>query len=133
MIKAGGWIGVDLDGTLAQDLDQPFDAPIGPPIPEMLERVRAWLEAGHEVRIVTARVSFDDWSNSSYQSALDQRRKVRAWTLAHLGRELEVTCRKDRLMAELWDDRAVQVVRNSGARVGDHYREHTTDPPGGST
>ena len=56
-----GWIGVDLDGTLAT-----FDASdpdvVGPPIPAMVQRVKRWLQEGREVRIVTARAarqSFD--------------------------------------------------------------------------
>ena len=60
-----GWIGVDLDGTLAEDngYDGPTD--IGPPVPGMVERVKEWLAKGREVRVVTARVSpladFQDW------------------------------------------------------------------------
>lgn len=122
MIKPGGWIGVDLDGTVAEDLDQPFEAPIGPPIPAMLERVKAWRAQGIEVRIVTARMHFDPtWiENETYRRCLDQKKKIDEWCLAHLGEALPLTCRKDRNMAELWDDRAVQVVRNTGERVGDH-------------
>lgn len=51
------WIGVDLDGTLAYyDIAQ-GDA-IGEPVPLMLARVKTWIAAGIEVRIVTARASF---------------------------------------------------------------------------
>src|SRR5688572_22863629 len=50
-----GWIGVDLDGTLAyHDPQQGLD-PIGKPIEATLFRVRQWLDAGIEVRIFTAR------------------------------------------------------------------------------
>lgn len=47
-----GWIGVDLDGTLAH-----YDKWIGPehigePIAPMVDRVRAWLGQGIEVRIL---------------------------------------------------------------------------------
>ena len=44
-----GWIGVDLDGTLAHDTGWHGPDQIGPPIPEMLERVRNWLNDGRRV------------------------------------------------------------------------------------
>ena len=49
-----GWIGVDLDGTLAfyQGWNE---GKIGDPVPVMLARVKGWLAEGVEVRIVTAR------------------------------------------------------------------------------
>ena len=48
------WIGVDLDGTLAQaDPWQGFEH-IGKPIPNMMKRVKIWLELGYRVKIVTA-------------------------------------------------------------------------------
>ena len=47
------WIGVDLDGTLAQaDPWQGFEH-IGKPIPNMMKRVKIWLELGYRVKIVT--------------------------------------------------------------------------------
>ena len=49
------WIGVDLDGTLANaDPWQGFEH-IGKPVPNMLKRVKIWLELGYKVKIVTAR------------------------------------------------------------------------------
>ncbi len=54
-----GWIGVDLDGTLAQYDGWKGPDNIGDPIPLMVGRVKEWLEAGHEVRVFTARVSHD--------------------------------------------------------------------------
>ena len=52
-----GWIGVDLDGTLAHYDEWRGVEHIGAPIPRMVERVKDWLQLGIEVRIVTARVS----------------------------------------------------------------------------
>ena len=47
------WIGVDLDGTLAQaDPWQNFEHM--KPIPNMMKRVKIWLELGYRVKIVTA-------------------------------------------------------------------------------
>jgi hypothetical protein len=53
--KKGAWIGVDLDGTLAEYTVWKGPHHIGPPILVMLERVKRWLAAGVEVRIFTAR------------------------------------------------------------------------------
>ncbi len=113
--RKSSWIGVDLDGTLAQDLGEPHGYAIGPPIPEMVERVKAWLAEGIEVRIFTARVSKEE--ERSYQMLT-----IQHWCGEHIGRELKVTCIKDFNMWELWDDRAVQVVKNTGQRVGDELR-----------
>ena len=51
-----GWIGVDLDGTLAEYLGWQGMGHIGEPIAPMVERVKAWLAEGKDVRIFTARV-----------------------------------------------------------------------------
>lgn len=49
----GGWIGVDLDGTLAEYTGWHGPGHIGPPIPKMLDRVKNWLAEGVDVRIFT--------------------------------------------------------------------------------
>lgn len=101
LAKQGGWIGVDFDGTLAvRDL-------YATPIPTMVARVKAWRAAGIEVRVVTARATADIGGATS----------VKAWCVQHIGEELPVTDRKDHMMIELWDDRAVQVVTNTGLRA----------------
>lgn len=112
MTPAGKWIGVDLDGTLARD-DVPLATPtgIGPPVPLMVGRVKQWLAAGIDVRIVTARVSGPYTEGFNEQ---DQRLQIVNWCLEHIGRALPITCSKDYLMHELWDDRAVRVKRNTG-------------------
>jgi hypothetical protein len=51
-----GWIGVDLDGTLARYDRWRGVQHIGEPVPAILDEVRKWLAIGHEVRIFTARV-----------------------------------------------------------------------------
>lgn len=100
-----GWIGVDLDGTLAEYHGW-NDGVIGPPIPLMLERVRTWLSQGIEVRIVTARVA--------HPNQHGEKEKIQAWCLEHLGVKLTVTSHKDFQMIELWDDRAIRVEKNTG-------------------
>lgn len=106
-----GWIGVDLDGTLALYDGWKGAGHIGEPVPRMLERVRAWLAEGREVRIFTARAGFPD-----------QVPPIEAWLVKHglvIGdrQPLEVTNIKDFQMIELWDDRAVQVITNTGIAV----------------
>lgn len=101
-----GWIGVDLDGTLAYyDKWRGFDH-IGKPIPGILIRVREWLAQGYHVKIMTARASVPEGIPP-----------VKKWLVENGLPELEVTCQKDFHMIELWDDRAVQVVHNSGSPV----------------
>lgn len=100
------WIGVDLDGTLAE-YDGWKDGLIGKPIIVMRDRIKRWLDAKIEVRIVTARVSIPS-------QAVEQRLMIERWCEEHLGQKLQVTCQKDFAMLELWDDRAVRVTRNNG-------------------
>jgi hypothetical protein len=50
------WLGVDLDGTLAEYHEWVGPENIGTPIPKMVERVKKWLREGKIVKIMTARV-----------------------------------------------------------------------------
>lgn len=107
-----GWIGVDLDGTLAQYDGWLGEEHIGEPIPLMLERVKKWLAEGKSVKIFTARVSRPEGPGfERVQTA------VYEWCEKHLGQSLEITCKKDYSMVELWDDRCVQVEPNTGRRM----------------
>jgi hypothetical protein len=110
------WIGVDLDGTLART-DGSTDG-IGDPIPEMVERVRAWLANGIVVKIVTARIGSLDKDNDRDEIKA-VRLAIRNWCEKHVGSRLEVTGSKDYGMLILYDDRAVQVKTNSGALAVD--------------
>lgn len=109
-----GWIGVDLDGTLAEYDHWRGADHIGAPIPAMVDRVRQWLEAGVDVRIFTARVCERPGLPLDHIIAANH---IKRWCLEHLGRELPVTNVKDYAMVELWDDRAVQVEPNTGLRA----------------
>ena len=104
-MSASGWIGVDFDGTLSEYHGYVPGRRYGPPIPEMLARVKAWLDGGVTVKIVTARAADPDEAEA-----------VRLWCVEHVGLSLEVTDRKDYAMIELWDDRAVRVIPNTGRR-----------------
>lgn len=106
-----GWIGVDLDGTLAHDAPDFDPGVIGAPVPHMVERIRRHLEQGDDVRIVTARVADDTADRATVVAA------IMRWCQEHLGRALPVTNAKDYGLALLYDDRAESVVRNTGLLV----------------
>lgn len=108
MSGGGGWIGVDLDGTLAHYSGWKGIDHIGEPVPRMMERVRGWLAEGKTVKIFTARVCRPDPERSAVIAA------VHAWLQEHGLPALEVTNVKDFGMVELWDDRAVRVRMNTG-------------------
>ncbi|MCP4409220.1 MAG: hypothetical protein GY807_15985 [Gammaproteobacteria bacterium] len=97
------WIGVDLDGTLATFHGwRGFDH-IGKPVPVMIARVKQWLEDDYQVKIVTARANFKEGIPP-----------IQTWLAKHRLPDLEVVSNKDFNMIELWDDRAIQVLPNSG-------------------
>lgn len=111
---SSGWIGVDLDGTLVLYGDWKGPEHVGEPVPLMLERVKRWIDSGVEVRIFTARVC--QWKDGN-KDVDKVRAAIDAWCLKHVGTVLPITCEKDYQMVELWDDRAVQVEKNTGRRV----------------
>lgn len=113
-----GWIGVDLDGTLAYYDGWRGPGHIGEPVPAMLERVKRWLAEGQEVRIFTARIT----SRDGYWVA---RAAIAVWCREHLGTELRITAVKDFDMIELWDDRAITVEQNTGRRIGEEQPRFT--------
>lgn len=112
-----GWIGVDLDGTLAFYDKWQGPMHIGGPIKPMVDRVKKWLDAGRDVRIFTARVCGSD--NLGVEAV---RFAIRYWCYTNLGEELPITNVKDWEMDELWDDRCVQVLKNTGEPVGTSTR-----------
>lgn len=111
-----GWIGVDLDGTLAHYDGWKGAGHIGDPVPAMLARVKRWLSDGRDVRIFTARVSHDG-SAARILEARAAREAIAHWCREHLGVVLSITNEKDYAMIELWDDRCVQVKANTGMPV----------------
>jgi hypothetical protein len=122
------WIGVDLDGTLAIYEGWKGPTHIGEPIPRMLQRMQEWRAKGQEVRIFTARcyplmyipASYhSDWIPQNYEQQIAKQsvESIRAWCKENLGQYYPITCIKDYLMWQLWDDRAVQVEQNTGRRM----------------
>lgn len=100
------WIAVDLDGTLAEYTGWRGIWHIGQPVPLMKQRVLAWIEAGYVIKVFTARASVPDGVAP-----------VKEWLARNGFPDLEVTNCKDFQMIELWDDRAIQVISNTGHPV----------------
>jgi len=99
-----GWIGVDLDGTLAHYTSWKEQGNnLGAPIKPMVNRVRQWLAEGIDVRIFTARSGQDEM--------------IQDWLLKAGLPRLRITNQKDPAMMALWDDRCVQVGHNTGEPV----------------
>ena len=116
-----GWIGVDLDGTLAEYGGWKGPGHIGAPIAAMVNRVKRWVSEGREVRIFTARVdgggvalSMGDPNGEQCRDVDNVRAHIEAWCKEHIGVVLPITNVKDYGMIALWDDRAVHVKTNTG-------------------
>jgi hypothetical protein len=106
---SNGWIGVDLDGTLAFYDEWRGPTYIGEPIRWMVERIKFEIKRGQRFKIFTARAGLG-------KDATDA---IKAW-LSKIGLPpLEITNVKDFECLELWDDRARQVIPNSGKFVGE--------------
>lgn len=126
-MKSEEWIGVDLDGTLAHYESGQFNRMgpeyIGEPIPLMVQRVKEWLSAGIQVKIMTARAypmgTMDEQLGTRGVDIANQAiRAINKWCFEHLGQVLPVTCVKDYDMIALYDDRAVGVECNTGQLIG---------------
>jgi hypothetical protein len=121
-----GWIGVDLDGTLAYYDGWRGPSYIGAPVESMVKMVQRLLFEGNEVRIFTARAFIPA---KTRDETLEQRatrierekglKYVERWCEEHIGTKLPITCVKDYAMVRLYDDRAVQVEHNTGRIIGD--------------
>lgn len=77
-------------------------------------KVKGWLADEREVKIFTARVSGPEGPELDEVVA-----EIERWCEQHIGQVLPITCTKDYGMIELWDDRAVQVVPNTGVTVAE--------------
>lgn len=104
------WIGVDFDGTLAEYQSFRNIKNPGPPVKEMVNRVKEWIGQGTNVKIFTARVC----SLQTKDEIEEQRKIIEEWCVLHIGQKLEITSEKDFNMVELWDNRAIGVIENRG-------------------
>lgn len=117
-----GWIGVDLDHTLAKyESGMAGTGQVGEPIPLMVERVKARLSEGWEVRIMTARVNrMPGWDHEAARKSIEE------WCEEHLGQKLRVTNEKDFEMICLYDDRAVAVEPDTGRLLSPDFNLQRT-------
>jgi len=106
--------GVDLDKTTATYDTWKGPEHIGEPIPLMQVRIAAWFANGDAVDVFTARMhpSHGDEETAAAEVA------IRAWYMKVFGQEpREVTCEKNPKWDDIWDDKTVQVVPNTGERA----------------
>lgn len=128
MVNSNGWIGVDFDGTLAEYHGWTGWNVFGKPIAPMVDRVKRWIAEGKDVRIFTARVGipgdfrFHACRHTGVRFTSQMMiAEIQQWTIKHIGVRLQVTCVKDVDMIEFWDDRAVQVVANTGRTLAEEH------------
>jgi hypothetical protein len=140
----GGWIGVDLDGTMFTYTDWVGWNVFGEPIKPMIDRVLLWLASGVMVKVVTARVGSPifilDAGSSILKGPYPNEAKINTCHVTgepfsdvmmiaaiqdHLAKHgiprLQVQCYKDVNMIELWDDRAIQVIANKGTTLVEEH------------
>lgn len=99
-----GWVGVDLNGTLAVYHGWRGIRATGPPIASVVEHVQLLLRKGVTVQLFTARAA----SDSEYAGYVNE------WMQEHLGAILPITDRKDKNLLYTLDDKAVVVKKNTG-------------------
>lgn len=137
-VQGEGWIGFDLDGTLAvYDKREGIDH-IGEPVKPMVELIKKLHDEGKKVKILTARVAPrenpekknnpgvvvtlpEDVAETPWREKYlwTAREFVQEWCYKNLGFVPEITHEKDHLMLELYDDRVKQVIPNKGILVED--------------
>jgi hypothetical protein len=106
-----GVLAVDLDGTLAKK-EHPFNPySVGEPVQPVLQHLLNEKAKGRSISILTARASSNDPG---------LRRAVRTWLDRHGLEGVHITSQKTPDMVEIIDDRARQVIPDTGRVVGDH-------------
>lgn len=111
-VHGDGCVAFDLDGTLAEYHGWNGIAHIGAPIPAMVERWKAYREKGVKCIIFTARAS----ESPDQEMAM---KIIDAWAMQHLGEIPPVTNEKTPDIVRIYDDRARQVIENTGEVVGE--------------
>lgn len=106
------WVGVDLDGTLAEEDEWVDHVTIGKPVSAVVKLIKDYLSKGIAVKIMTARVSGDNTKEIE-----ETKEAISKYTEEHIGQALESTCVKDKGMRIIYDNRAKQVITNTGEVV----------------
>lgn len=108
-------IAVDFDATLAFYEHGEFKKDeLGEPIPEMVEKVKEALARGDKVVIFTARVC-PGLDYERLLTATESYLMVAEWTKKVFGQLLPITFIKLPEFSEFWDDKAKEVIPNTGA------------------
>ena len=102
---------VDLDGTLAEQLKE-YQREIGKPIMPMVELIRKEIESGAEVKIFTARAS--DWADEL------EKLDIERFCVKYFGQVLPITAIKEHEITRIYDDRCIQVEKNTGKLLNDN-------------
>ena len=97
---------VDLDGTLAHQTSEKYERAIGEPIIPMVNKVKQEIAKGNNVVIFTARASH--WTDEFEKSDIEE------FCLRYIGTKLPITGIKEHGITEYWDDRAKEVIKNTG-------------------
>lgn len=109
-----GWYGFDFDGTLAED-EEVWQGVThcGKPIKRMCDLAKRLHSEGKQVKIFTARVC----AKSAKKNGVEQdviKDTIWKWCDENLGFRPDITCEKDFNMVACYDDRATQVISNTG-------------------
>lgn len=112
MKKPNGWIGFDLDSTLAEsDASPNYDhCHIGNPIQPTIDLLKKFLNNGWHVKIFTARVSSSEKPYKRFEAS----KAIEEWCQKHIGVVLDITSEKDWECKAIFDDRAYHVHKNTG-------------------
>lgn len=101
------WLGIGLDGTLAEESGTGAGGPIGAPVHNTVQRLKDWTDyRGLTVKVLTPRAATEAGAQA-----------VREWLSRHNLPALEVTAKKDLNMVEMWSAHCVQVISNTGQIV----------------
>lgn len=127
-----GWIGFDLDGTLAMYDGWKGIDHIGAPIGPMVSLIKKYRAQGRRVKILTARIAphrLEDGTIGEAYITVPKgdggatrqyaRQYINDWCHFNLGFVPEIVYAKDQLMLELYDDRVKQVEPNTGIVIED--------------
>lgn len=120
-VYENSWIGFDLDGTIAEYGEWRGPEVIGKPIPKMIEKLKDYLNRGFKVKILTARVAGRLYGDDPELEPYLAQQAIIKWCKKHIGQELEVTAYKDYAMLFFYDDRCVQVEKDTGEILGKDF------------
>lgn len=100
-------VACDLDGTLAIYKGERDHMFIGEPIKCMVDAIKVIRECNGEVWIFTARLS-DPQTHDVAKKVIED------WLKKHDIQVDGITCVKQKFFSEIWDDRAIQIITNTG-------------------